>query len=229
VKKIGLLLFPMLAITLMLGGNAWATVCDGDNDCAAEQAYFVTYYSNGNAPSGSGGAGAPQGPVPPDGILRIINDGDISSSETEGVPNGNLWADIYVFDDSQEIQECCSCFVSPDGLLSKSVNKQLTANELTGRAETSRGAIKILSSASDDPTNAVLAPGLRGWMTHIQATSTNLTTSKGASPYFVTETALANSNLSVAELDALEQLCSFAITLGSGYGTCSCTLEDHDF
>ena len=201
-KKVGYLLFAILAITLMLGGSAFA---QGDSSY-----YFVTYYSNANT------SGAP------DGTLRIVNDGDQATEQVEGVPNGNLWADIYLFDDSQELQECCSCFVSPDGLLSESVNKNLTANELTGRAETSRGVIKVVSSTSNDPTNFVTEPGLRGWQTHIQAGATKTT-------FSVTEAPLADSNLSEAEESALEQLCSFAITLGSGYGVCSCTPEDHDF
>src|SRR5208282_6732535 len=147
-KKAAYMLFAVLAIALMLGGTAFA---QGDNS-----AYFVTYYSNANT------SGAP------DGTLRIINDGDYSTTQVEGVPNGNLWADIYVFDDSQEMQDCCSCFVSPDGLLSESVNNQL-ANpniELTGRAELNRGVIKGTSSDRHDPTDNGPPTGLRGWQTH---------------------------------------------------------------
>jgi len=186
--------------------------------------YFVTYYSTANT------SGAP------DGTLRLVNDGGQATAETEGIPNGNLWASIYVFDDSQEMQDCCSCFVSPDGLLAESVNKQLAnpALELTGRAELNRGVIKVLSSSTNDPTNVVVESGLRGWMTHVQATSTTVGSTKpypstGKSPFFVSESVLADSNLSAAELSALEESCSLAITLGSGFGACSCTPEDHDF
>ena len=200
-KHLGFLML-ILAMTLMVGGTALA---QGDNS-----AYFVTYYSNANTTKA------------PDATLRIINDGDQSTTEIEGVPNGNLWASIYVFDDSQELQECCNCYVSSNGLLSESVNKELTSNELTGRAETSRGVIKVISSASNDPTNNVVVPGLRGWMTHIQAGATSST-------YNETETPLADSNLVSAEQQALQMSCSFAFTLGSGYGVCSCTPEDHDF
>lgn len=195
-----------------------------DNVLFPLSTYFVTSYSNANT------TGAP------DATLRLINDGGQSTSQTEGKPNGNLWADIYVFDDSQEMQDCCSCSVSADGLLSESVNKQLAnpALELTGRAEVNRGVIKVLSSSNNDPTNALVAPGLRGWMTHIQSTSTTVSTtppypSTGKAPFYVSESDLGNSNLSAAELSALEQSCSYAITLGSGYGVCTCTPEDRDF
>ncbi|MFZ0798358.1 MAG: hypothetical protein WCA13_00435 [Terriglobales bacterium] len=200
-KKLGFLML-LLAMTLMLGGNALA---QGDNSV-----FFVTYYSNANTAKA------------PDGTLRLINDGDQSTTEYEGIPNGNLWASIYVFDDSQEMQECCNCYVSANGLLSESVDKELTANTLTGRDETSRGVIKVISSASYDPTNNKPEPGLRGWMTHIQAGAV-------AGTFNETETPLADSNLASAEDAALEMSCSFAITLGSGYGVCSCTPEDHDF
>jgi len=201
-KKLGVLLLLASAV-MLLGGSALA---QGDVSY-----YFVTYYSNANNSKA------------PDATLRIINDGDTSTAEVEGVPNGNLWASIYVFDDSQELQECCNCFVSADGLLSESVDKELLANPLTGKVNT-RGVIKVIASRGDDPTDNVLAPGLHGWATHIQAFNM-----AGASPYTTTETQLADANLSAAEKAALESSCSFTITLGSGHGICSCTPEDSDF
>jgi len=202
-KKIGILVLLASAV-LLLGGSALA---QGDLSY-----YFVTYYSNANNPKA------------PDATLRIVNDGDISTAESEGVPNGGLWAFIYVFDDSQEMQECCSCFVSADGILSESVNKELLANSLTGKVNT-RGVIKVIASLFSDPTNTgYTRPGLHGTMTHIQAFN-----SVGASPYTTTEAPLAGANRSGDEEAALEESCSFAITLGSGRGVCSCTPEDHDF
>src|SRR6202453_1106171 len=151
-KKLGLALF-VLTLALMLTGNALAQNV-GDNSV-----YFVTYYSNANT------AGAP------DGVVRAINDGDQATTASEGVENGPLWAAFYIFDDSEELQSFCACLVTSDGLLSESVNKQLTNNEFTGRAEITRGVIKVVSSSKNDPTNPVAAPGLRVWGTHIQATT----------------------------------------------------------
>jgi len=205
-KKLGLALF-VLTLALMLTGNALAQNV-GDNSV-----YFVTYYSNANT------AGAP------DGVVRAINDGDQATTASEGVENGPLWAAFYIFDDSEELQSCCACLVTSDGLLSESVNKQLTNNEFTGRAEITRGVIKVVSSTTNDPTNPIVAPGLHGWSTHVQAT-TNIP-EKG--PFFVTETPLADANLGKIELSNLATSCSYGLTLGSGYGQCGCTLEDHDF
>ena len=219
-KKVGLLLLSILAITLMLGGNAFAGVVGGDLSY-----YFVTYFSNANT------SGAP------DGTLRVINDGSQATSAPEGVENGTLWAAIYVFDDSQELRSCCACKITSDGLLSESVNKELTANEFTGRGQIARGVLKVISSWSWDPTNPEPSTGLRGFMTHIQATTTtfpapglgNAVNAVEKGPWFVTETALADSNLGGTELWNLGTLCSYGLTIGSGYGLCPCTLEDYDF
>ena len=217
-KRFGLFLLPILAITLILGGNAFAQNV-GDNSV-----YFVTYYSNANT------TGAP------DATVRIINDGDQATTDYEGVENGTLWAAFYIFDDSQEMRSCCACQITSDGLLSESVNKELTANEFTGRGENARGVIKVISSGTWDPTAPWPSTGLRGWMTHIQATSTTFSPNAGIAknavekgPFFVTETALADSNLSMTELGNLGTLCSYGLTIGSGYGLCPCTVEDYDF
>jgi len=226
-KKLVLLLLPILAITLMLGGNAFAQLPTG-TPVGDGSYYFVTYYSNANT------SGAP------DGTLRIVNDGADASGPlpggTRGELNGTLWAAIYTFDDSQEMQTCCACLISSDGLLSESVNKELVNSliNFTGRAETQRGVIKVVSSSSSDPTYPVPITGLRGWMTHIQATTNGIPAtksgpdgSKGA--WFVTETALSDSNLSATELANLGASCSYGLTIASGEGYCLCTPEDYDF
>ncbi len=204
-RKLGLLLL-LTALALTLGANAFAQ-STGD-----EASYFVAYYSNANT------AGAP------DAVLRVVNDGDQATYASEGNLNGTLWAAIYVFDDSQEIQSCCACRITADGLLSESVNKQLTASTFTGKKPT-RGVIKVVSSTSNDPTNPMSVPGLRGWFTSVDAT-TNIP-SKG--PFYVTRTALADANLGAVELVNLGLVCSYGLTIGSGQGLCPCTAEDKDF
>lgn len=192
-KKLGLYILAMTVIALMFSGSALA---QGDNSV-----YFVTYYANNVS-------GAP------DGTVRFINDGDT---------NGWLYAAIYVFDDSQELQECGACGISPDGLLSEDVKTQLTANTVTSK-HPARGVIKIISSSSSDPTAVSPSTGLRGWATHIQSSA-----NKGAGPYATTETAVADSNLTDGEAGTLDALCAYAQILGSGQGTINCTPEDSDF
>ena len=188
-------LMLMLALAVMLGGNDLAQ----DNSD-----YFVTYFSNANTASA------------PNAVVRFINDGDTEA---------NLFADYYVFDDSQELQECCSCLITPDGLNSEYINKastqSLTGNTLTGKTLT-RGVIKVISDAAGNAAAPVPTPGLRGWGVHIQALTTKTT-------FAVTETRFADSNLSASEQTLLGELCSFAQILGSGQGVCSCSTEDNDF
>ena len=191
-KKLGFLML-LVALAVMLGGTALA---QGDNSD-----YFVTYYSNANTANA------------PDATVRAVNDGD-----TEG----NLYASIYVFDDSEELTECCSCLITPDGLLSESVNKNLTAAPLTGIKPT-RGVIKIISSAIESDLSSGFAPnvptaGIRAWATHVQ---------KLTSGFAVTETAFADSNLASSEQGLLETLCHFDKLLSGK--PCTCTPEDQDF
>jgi len=190
-------LLVMLAIGLALTTNAFA---QGDNTY-----YFTTYFSNANT------KGAP------DSTVRIINDGSYTGS-----PYGNLWAAIYVFDDSQELQECCACGITPDGLLSESINKNLTANPLTGVTLT-RGVIKIVGTTGNSATTLFPTPGLRVWATHVQASSNE--PEKG--PFLVSETLAAPSNLSAGEQTQLQNLCAYDGML-SGV-PCSCTPEGQNF
>jgi hypothetical protein len=199
-KRFGLLLLSILAISLLLGGSALAQNV-GDNST-----FFVTYFSNNNVAS-------------PHAVARFINDGDTGAGPD---PVGDLWAAIYVFDDSEELTECCACTVTADGLTSEDVKTQLTANPLTGRVP-SRGVIKVISSSSSDPTAPKPTAGLRAWATHIQGAGATPT----SAPYVLTETAFIDSNLGSAEQATLGALC-FYDGLLSGL-PCTCTPKDHDF
>jgi hypothetical protein len=209
-KKLGLLLLTIIVVAVALGAQAFA------QNVGDRTRYFVTYFSNANTTAA------------PDSTLRLVNDGTQTTSQVAGhATNGTLWASIYVFDDSQEMQECCTCSVSPDGILSESVDSELISNPLTGgHEETTRGVIKIISSLNGDPTNNSIAAGLRGTMTHVQAGPTVV----GApTSYYVTETQVADANLAAAEQQSLQETCGFVIYLGSGQGVCTCTPEDSDF
>ena len=195
-KRAACTILSLLAIALVLG------VVSGTALAQDNSTYAVTYYSNANT------AGAP------DATVRVINDGDTG---------GTLCAAFYVFDDSQEMQECCSCPVTADGLIAESVNRSLLANSLTSFVNV-KGVIKVVStnapSGPCDPTKGSPTAGIRGWATHIQ---------RATSGYAITETELHDANLGSAELAGLQQFCSFEIVLGSGRGTCTCGLEDHAF
>ena len=170
--------------------------------------YYVDYYSN-NA-----------GPVPgaPDQIVRIINVGVGGTPLTS--PTGDICANIYVFDNNQELIACCAQRITPNEPDSSSVGTQLTNNPVTSVVPPA-GVVKIAltpASTKCDPTAAALtvdtADATLGvvFATHLQVTG-------GAK--FVTETELQPSSLGLQEGAFLEQACSFALYLGSGKGTCS--------
>ena len=127
----------LLLLVCAVAGTALAQNV-GDNSV-----YFTSYFSNANT------SGAP------DATVRVVNDGY----------NGTLYAAYYVFDDSQEMSECGACQITADGINSESVNKNLTANPLTGRF-LHVGVIKLISTATGDPTATTPRPGLRPWATH---------------------------------------------------------------
>jgi hypothetical protein len=112
-NRAGWFLCVVVASALIFSGSALA---QGDASY-----YFVTYFSNNVS-------GAP------DATVRITND---------GYDGYTLYPFFSVFDDSQELQACGYCAISPDGLLSEDVKTELTNNPLTGKIP-SRG-VRVLS------------------------------------------------------------------------------------
>jgi len=182
-----------------------------DAPVASPDFFKINYFAN------NGVAGAP------DATVRIDNPG--SPFVTEGPrPPTDLCAMIYVFDNDQQLSECCGCLVTPDGLRTLSVRHDLTGNPLTGIVS-NNGVIKILSEIPNgipcDPTTeaANLVPTIRAWASHVQ--------NKVGTAYPVTETAFTDATLSAAEFsDNLVAQCFFAQRLGSGHGVCSCGTGD---
>ena len=172
----------------------------GSMSAQTEQLFGVDYFANNTT------AGAP------DATVRINN---------PGTTNGDLCAMIYVFDNDQELNECCGCLTTPDGLRTLSVKNNLTSNPLTVKINT--GDIKIVSAVVNgfpcDPTSNVRPTGgLNSWGTHIQ--------NKVGAGFPVTETAYTWSTLSAGELASLQADCFFTQRLGSGRGVCSCGTGD---
>ena len=159
--------------------------------------YKVGYFNNGG--------------TTPDEAVQMTNVGTTAG--------GNICAAIFVFDPSQELSECCSCFLSPDGLRTLDVNVDLLGNPLTGVGLTS-GTVKVVSvtpSKTGNPCPLPTAPkptsGVRAWGTHVYSGD-------------VTETDYQDSGLSAAELSALGAQCSAVKLVGSGKGICTCGTGD---
>ncbi len=148
-----------------------------------------------------------------DGAIRITN---------PGLTPESLCAMVYVFDQKQEMNECCGCSVSDSGLRSLSLLLDLTANPLTGK-KPPNGVIKIVPS--DPMQNPQCDPGsltptgvLLGWGDNIQVLSDGT--------FQATETKFEMSPLSDGETSSLVSQCNFVKQLGSGAGICSCGTGD---
>lgn len=169
---------------------------------ASAQTYQLNYYSNRNNSAAA------------DQFVRVINDGEVGTPISAN--HGTICADIYVFDATQEMIECCHCPLSANGLLDLSLNKNLAQSPLTGFPGPDSGVIKIVADTYSNCNETAPIPqtGLLAWGTHVQ---------QPISGTFVsTEDAFQSAPLASAELSFLGQACSFVQYLGSGKGVCTC-------
>ena len=175
--------------------------------------YLVGYYSNNPGPTGAA-----------DQQIRLVNFGAAGTPLTS--PKGDVCANVYVFDASQEMVACCSCRITPNGLVTLAVGSKLTNNPLTSVVPVN-GDIKIVSTAAIDATRCTASNYNGGILDSTTGTSTHLQTSGGPAPAtFITETSLEVMPAAIitdgAEGQFLVLACQFARYLGSGKGTCTC-------
>ncbi len=158
--------------------------------------------------------------APPADTLKVnyfsnANSGYPSASlylTNPGTSGGNVCALIYVFDPSEELKECCGCPLTPDGLLTLSIDLNLTSNPATPGPLTS-GMIDIVSSAPGSCSPGTIAPvsgGVIAWGTHIQTGG------------IVTSTEYQDAKLSAHEEDILKTKCDAILNEFSGHGVCTC-------
>jgi hypothetical protein len=185
-------------LSLVAAAFGFAAILSAQTAAPGPDTFKVGYYANANSPV-------------PDGTVRITNVG--TNITTPG--SGNLCAMIYVFEPDQQMAECCGCLITPDGLLTLSIDDNLTSNPLTP-VTLITGAIKIVSSTPTagacNAAKPVPTSGIRAWGTHIQ---------NGVA---VTETEFLDSTLSAGELALLKNKCSSIQSNGSGFGLCNCPL-----
>jgi hypothetical protein len=201
---------------LILATMIFTVVAFAQNPITADSPYQVKYASNLSIG---------------DSVVNITNTGANGAgigSGTSASVTGAFCANVYVYSPDEEVVSCCSCPVTPNGLVSLSAKSDLISNPLTRGTPTSI-VIKILAtvpvggSCNNSALLAgtpVLAPGLAAWGTTIHAN-----TSASAGTYGVTETAFTPSTLSAGEFARLAYGCGVVANVGSGFGVCnSCRL-----
>ncbi len=166
-----------------------------------------------------------------DSVINITNTGARGAGlgfGTSASVTGAICANVYVYDPAEEVVACCSCPVTPNGLVSLSAQRDLIVNPLT-RGNPTSIVIKILGTVPVGGTcnnSALLAgtvtttAGLAIWGTTIHAN-----TAAPAGTYAVTETPFTPSTLSAGEFARLQYGCGVVANVGSGFGICnSCRL-----
>src|SRR6266478_4856947 len=142
----------------------------------------------------------------------FINATNTGASSTVALPiqNGNICMNVYAFSPDEQLISCCSCLITPNGLVSLSAVNDLISNTLTPVHPTSI-VIKLLGSnpnagvcsAALVGVNGVFLPtqGMAAWGTTIHALP--VTPGTPATTYGVVETAFTPATLSAAELARL--------------------------
>jgi hypothetical protein len=228
---------------------------------AYQVSYFDVSSSFTKSQQGYGGPGHSGGDG--DALLRVVDVGNFpefavpfstagpASPLPVGEP-GSLCANIYVFDDDQEMQECCSCPLTADSVQTFSVINNLTSNPQFS-SPLGVGVIKIVASELRLPVAlpglppspgctsggngvpglagslvpGILADGLTAWISHAETIATN--NPSFAPPFgFVTNTSVthfASADLDSGELlgaNGLVPLCLNIELHASGRGICTC-------
>ncbi len=157
-----------------------------------------------------------------DNILRLVNPNGAANANLAGAKPQTVCAMIYVFDDDEEMGECCGCPLSSAGMATLSVVHNLTADwglplSEIGAAETNDnalGSIAIVATAPNttaclgggggagcnlgcDPTNVpgysvTTTSNLLGSITHNQAVVQPITSVAFTVRFGITEVALSD-------------------------------------
>lgn len=139
---------------------------------------------------------------------------------------GNICVNVYAFSPDEQLVSCCSCLVTPNGLVNLGVTRDLTSKTLTGVIPTSvvvklistlagaGGAGTTCTNSAATVTTAAIVPGMLAWGTTIH-------NAPAAVPgYGVTETPFSPATLSAGELASLGGRCASILGNGSGFGIC---------
>lgn len=139
---------------------------------------------------------------------------------------GNICVNVYAFSPDEQLISCCSCLVTPNGLVNLGVNRDLTSKTLTGVIPTS-AVVKLISTlagaggtgtscsnSAATVTTAAVVGGMAAWGTTIHNAP------PGVAAYNVTETPFSPATLSAGELASVGGRCAAILGNGSGFGVC---------
>lgn len=159
-------------------------------------------------------------------------------------PRGNICVNVYAFTADEQLISCCSCRVTPNGLVHLSAYDDLVANALTPGSPllaTRFGlVIKLVATAaggdatgsSNNCTRSAaslntlpLATGMVAWRTTVHNAPAVAAIPGGTGVgYNVTESQFVPATLSGEEIASISGRCAAIIGNASGYGICGSCL-----
>jgi hypothetical protein len=161
--------------------------------------------------------------------INITNDGANGApllGPGFGGAAGNICVNVYAFSPDEQLISCCSCLVTPNGIVNLGVTRDLTSKTLTGVIPTSV-VVKLLATlagtggtgtsctnSAATVTTATRVAGMLAWGTTIHNGP------PAVAAYNVTETAFSPATLSAGELASIGGRCASILGNGSGFGIC---------
>ncbi|MGD1094755.1 MAG: hypothetical protein ABSB35_22520 [Bryobacteraceae bacterium] len=180
-----------------------------------------------------------------DSEINISNDGFRAGFYPNALGAGNICANVYVFDPQEEEVACCSCLVTPNGLVSLSAKNDLISDVLTPAIPTSI-VVKVTATVPGTSTGtnynvcnptlaATVTPGPQALQEGLLVWGVTLEPSQSAGTYGPVNVPFINgtANLTVpatgvgagGEIAELSTVCAFVQQEGTGFGVCkSCVL-----
>ena len=134
---------------------------------------------------------------------------------------------VYAFSPDEQLISCCSCLITPNGLVSLSVNQDMVSNTLTGVRPNSI-VVKLVNTgaaanfAGTSCTNSAALAGTPAFPLAggVLAFGTTLHAGAAVGAFNLTETPFIRATLSQAELDSIKNRCTNIIGNGSTFGIC---------
>ena len=193
----------------VIASFALSAVAFAQTNVAVDTQYQVRYIANLNLG---------------DSVINITNTGANGAglaAGTTAATTGAICVNVYAFSPDEQMISCCSCAVTPNGLVSLSTRRDLVNNTLTPAVPTAI-VVKLLAStpvgnscAGSAANPVALTSGMLAFGTTVHAGAA------AGSEAAITETQFLPASLSGGELDRLTRLCMFINANGSGFGVCS--------
>ena len=173
-------------------------------------------------------------PLGGDSVINLTNTGANGAPLNGpgfGAASGNICVNVYAFSPDEQLISCCSCLITPNGLVSLSVSSDLVSNTLTGVRPNSV-VVKLLATLAGAGgggtgatacTNSAALAGTLGFTipkNGLLAWGTTVHPGVAAGSFATTETAFSPATLSDGELASITGRCTGIIGNGSSFGIC---------